>query len=127
MDRASGVDELAGRILSSAAEALATPGSDTSFLLALCHGGLELTISLLGRVVRKPRLTADLLARPPFRFLHDVVSEVVVATGFAECLFEEDELDPRTMGKQPRTTFLDKLLQLIDTQLRLGGRLVAAV
>lgn len=51
------------------------------------------TQSTLGSVVKKPKLSANILAKPPFRFLHDVVMEVMRLTGFAQGLFDESECD----------------------------------
>ena len=33
---------------------------------------IQATIDTLGKLIRRPKLTANLLTRPPFRFIHDV-------------------------------------------------------
>lgn len=52
---------------------------------------VTVTQANLGAVIKRPKLTDQLLQKPPFRFLHDIVSEVSKATGFAEGLYDEDE------------------------------------
>ena len=37
---------------------------------------LQRTRDTLGKIIKKPPLTDKLLSRPPFRYLHDIITEV---------------------------------------------------
>ena len=76
------------------------------------------TRQLLGALIAAPQLTDALLQRPPFRFLHDVISAVTRATGFAEGLFRGNELSAAALkdGKA-REAYLSKLVCAIEEAL----------
>ena len=68
----------------------------------------------IGAIIQKPKMTDKLLQRPPLRFLHDIVAAVTAATGFAEGLFNEQELDFATLTeKKQKIDYLDKIFKLV--------------
>ncbi|XP_030876607.1 TRAF3-interacting protein 1 isoform X2 [Leptonychotes weddellii] len=50
------------------------------------------TQEALGKVIRRPPLTEKLLSKPPFRYLHDIITEVIRMTGFMKGLYTDAEL-----------------------------------
>ena len=46
----------------------------------------------LGKIVTRPALTEKLLKKPPFRFLHDVISVVIKETGALKGLYNATEM-----------------------------------
>ena len=43
---------------------------------------VKLTLETLGKVIKQVPLTEKLLSRPPFKFIHDIIKEVSIATNF---------------------------------------------
>jgi TRAF3-interacting protein 1 len=83
-----------------------------------CDGNEATTQELLGSVISKPKLTEKLLSKPPFRFLHDVISEITRVTGFATGLYSDEELDSALVqDKTQKILYLEKMVKLIGVHL----------
>nr|XP_043874991.1 TRAF3-interacting protein 1 isoform X3 [Solea senegalensis] len=68
----------------------------------------------LGKVIRKPPLTDKLLNKPPFRYLHDIFSEVIRATGFMKGLYGENEMkSDNVKDKDSKIAFLQKAIDVV--------------
>ncbi|CAM9250082.1 unnamed protein product [Sphacelaria rigidula] len=62
---------------------------------------IEVTRQMLEPIITRPRLTDKLLNMPPFRFLHDIVSEVIKHTGFGAGLYSAEEMDSALVKAKP--------------------------
>ncbi|XP_078472840.1 TRAF3-interacting protein 1 [Lampetra planeri] len=72
------------------------------------------TQETLGRVIRKPPLTEKLLGKPPFRFLHDVITEVIRTTGFMKGLYGESDMkSDNVKEREAKITFLQKAIDVV--------------
>lgn len=75
----------------------------------------EKTIRLLGAVIQKPKLTVKLLSKPPFRFIHDVVTSCLRSSGFPDGLYKDFELDSKNLeSAEAKFNFLKKLIDCLS-------------
>ena len=76
----------------------------------------------LGKLVSHPTLTSNVLLRPPFRFIRDIVFEVYGLTGFPQLLSEKAESDMINdcQDKSTKTRFLEGLIHSVETELGCG-------
>ncbi|XP_073767867.1 TRAF3-interacting protein 1 isoform X4 [Danio rerio] len=82
------------------------------------------TQETLGKVIKKPPLTEKLLSKPPFRYLHDIFSEVIRTTGFMKGLYVEAEMkSDNVKDKDSKIAFLQKA---IDVVMLVSGEPLAA-
>ncbi|EER09616.1 conserved hypothetical protein [Perkinsus marinus ATCC 50983] len=79
----------------------------------------------LGTLIKRPKMADKYLAKPPFRFLHDIFIEVQNVTGFGQGLFNEDELDHKTITtKQQKVEFLSKWISCVAHALDLSAEAI---
>ncbi|XP_048455080.1 TRAF3-interacting protein 1 isoform X2 [Rhincodon typus] len=72
------------------------------------------TQDTLGKVIKKPPLTDKLLSKPPFRYLHDIFTEVIRTTGFLKGLYTEFELkSDNVKDKDAKIAFLQKAIDVV--------------
>ncbi|KMS94546.1 hypothetical protein BVRB_020330, partial [Beta vulgaris subsp. vulgaris] len=86
---------------------------------------VEKTSTLISSVIQKPKMTPKLLAKPPFRFLHDIFIGVTKATGLGEGLFEGDLLDSSKFqdNKEAKMLFLKRWIDFVSVS---AGELLQA-
>ncbi|TKC41500.1 hypothetical protein EI555_016127, partial [Monodon monoceros] len=72
------------------------------------------TQEALGKVIRRPPLTEKLLNKPPFRYLHDIVTEVIRVTGFMKGLYTDAEMkSDNVKDKDAKISFLQKAIDVV--------------
>ncbi|XP_047537026.1 TRAF3-interacting protein 1 [Vanessa atalanta] len=70
----------------------------------------------LGKYVKRPPLNDKLLKKPPFRFLHDIITTVLKSTGFFKGLFEDEELiSDNVKDRESKIQFLTKVISVVGT------------
>nr|XP_033966063.1 TRAF3-interacting protein 1 isoform X2 [Pseudochaenichthys georgianus] len=82
------------------------------------------TQDTLGKVIKKPPLTEKLLSKPPFRYLHDIFSEVIKSTGFMKGLYGENEM--KSDNVKDKDSKIDFLQKAIDVVMLVSGEPLAA-
>ncbi|KAE8742936.1 hypothetical protein FOCC_FOCC011430 [Frankliniella occidentalis] len=75
---------------------------------------IKKTQDSLKKHIKKPPLTEKLLKKPPFRFLHDIVTNVIKETSFLDGLFTVEELNHENIkDRDGKIAFLDKLISAV--------------
>jgi hypothetical protein len=71
--------------------------------------------NILQGIFPKPKCSSKLLAKPPFRFIHDIVTSTLENTGFPDQYFSPPELDSTNLkDKESKLLFLEKLIRLVS-------------
>jgi len=72
---------------------------------------IEKTQNTLGKVIQRPTLSEKNLSRPPFRFIHDIVTQLIKKTGFFKDLFPSEMLDSKNVTeKDQKVKFLQAII-----------------
>lgn len=77
---------------------------------------IKLTQKLFSILIKKPTLSEKLLERPPFKFLHDVITETIRLSGYLSGFFSENELNADKVSslKESKIAFLQKFIDILN-------------
>ncbi|KDO20892.1 hypothetical protein SPRG_14123 [Saprolegnia parasitica CBS 223.65] len=68
------------------------------------------------KLLKSPQVPTKLFSRPPVRFLHDVITQVALNTGYGKDVFSEKDRDYNQLTeKKEKVEYLLKVLQLVQT------------
>lgn len=71
------------------------------------------TADLFQALIERPKMTQKLLIKPPFKYIFDIITETTKKTGFANGLYEGEELKADFYGEKNRkVTYLNKIISL---------------
>ena len=92
---------------------------NTVAIAVAVSGDTSETRSAITSLISKPKMTDKLLARPPFRFLFDIIVAVNAATDLElEQVLTEAELDSANLkDKSSKLAVLDKVIKHVETRL----------
>ncbi|KAJ3098196.1 TRAF3-interacting protein 1 [Phlyctochytrium planicorne] len=81
---------------------------------AALDDSVKKTIDIMGRIIKKPPLTAKLLSKPPFRYLHDMFTEIIKSTAFAAGLYDDNEMNSENVKeKDAKVAYLLKMIDCV--------------
>ncbi|GMH61171.1 hypothetical protein TrRE_jg12709 [Triparma retinervis] len=93
-------------------------GSSLDQEIEECNSDPDRTRSMMEKIVKKPKCSDKLLGKPPFRFLHDLISAVIKNTGFGEGLYPEEMLDSKNVKeKSAKIQYLETIIQAVGAHL----------
>lgn len=75
------------------------------------------TRELFAPLITSPEMKESLVSRPPFKFIHSIVTEIIKATGYLDGSFSSDELEyaKASKTKESKAAFLTKLKGYLNT------------
>ena len=80
------------------------------------------TAQMYEQLFEKPKMTEKLLTKPPFRYLHDIFLATIGATGFANGLYTDEEMDSKANHeKDAKISILTKMITL--TEMMIGEKM----
>lgn len=76
---------------------------------------IKKTQNILAKYIKRPPLTEKLLKKPPFRFLHDIVTNVINETGFLQGLYNDNDMHSENIqDRETKLIFLQKLIDALS-------------
>ncbi|XP_071451410.1 TRAF3-interacting protein 1 [Hetaerina americana] len=76
---------------------------------------IKKTQDTLGKFIKRPPLSEKLLRKPPFRFLHDVITTAIRETKFFDGLFTDEEMNSENVtDKESKMAFLQKVIDVVS-------------